>query len=166
MDNIIFIGMPAVGKSSVGVIAAKQLGYGFLDTDLLIQEKEGRLLKDIIGEKGIEGFLRVEDRVNANVNTRKTIISPGGSVIYCENAMKHYKEIGKIVYLQASFETINKRLKDAKNRGVVLRKGQTLRELYDERVRLFEKYADITICEDGQSLEDTVNSVLVNLADS
>ena len=117
-------------------------------------------------EKGIEGFLRVEDRVNANVNTRKTIISPGGSVIYCENAMKHYKEIGKIVYLQASFETINKRLKDAKNRGVVLRKGQTLRELYDERVRLFEKYADITICEDGQSLEDTVNSVLVNLADS
>ncbi len=166
MDNIIFIGMPAVGKSTVGVIAAKQLGYGFLDTDLLIQEKEGRLLKDIIGEKGIEGFLRVEDRVNANVNTRKTIISPGGSVIYCENAMKHYKEIGKIVYLQASFETINKRLKDAKNRGVVLRKGQTLRELYDERVRLFEKYADITICEDGQSLEDTVNSVLVNLADS
>ena len=165
MDNIIFIGMPAVGKSTVGVIAAKQLGYGFLDTDLLIQEKEGRLLKDIIGEKGIEGFLRVEDRVNANVNTRKTIISPGGSVIYCENAMKHYKEIGKIVYLQASFETINKRLKDAKNRGVVLRKGQTLRELYDERVRLFEKYADITICEDGQSLEDTVNSVLVNLAD-
>lgn len=166
MDNIIFIGMPAVGKSTVGVIVAKQLGYGFLDTDLLIQEKEGRLLKDIIGEKGIEGFLRVEDRVNANVNTRKTIISPGGSVIYCENAMKHYKEIGKIVYLQASFETINKRLKDAKNRGVVLRKGQTLRELYDERVRLFEKYADITICEDGQSLEDTVNSVLVNLADS
>lgn len=164
MDNIIFIGMPAVGKSTVGVIVAKQLGYGFLDADLLIQEKEGKLLKDIIGEKGIDGFLRVEDHVNANVNARKTIISPGGSVIYCENAMKHYKEIGKIVYLQASFETINKRLKDAKNRGVVLRKGQTLKELYDERVGLFEKYADITICEDGQSLEDTVDAVLANLA--
>ena len=164
MDNIIFIGMPAVGKSTVGVIVAKQLGYGFLDADLLIQEKEGKLLKDIIGEKGIDGFLRVEDRVNANVNARKTIISPGGSVIYCENAMKHYKEIGKIVYLQASFETINNRLKDAKNRGVVLRKGQTIKDLYDERVGLFEKYADITICEDGQSLEDTVDAVLANLA--
>lgn len=164
MDNIIFIGMPAVGKSTVGVIVAKQMGYRFLDTDLLIQEEEGKLLREIIGEKGIEGFLEVEDRVNANVKARKTIISPGGSVVYCENAMKHYKEIGKVVYLQASFETINKRLSDAKNRGVVLREGQTLKELYDERVRLFEKYADITICEDGQNLEDTVDTVLKFLA--
>ena len=160
MDNLIFIGMPAVGKSTVGVIVAKRLGYGFIDTDLMIQEAEGKLLRDIIRERGIDGFLEVEDRVNVSVAAEKTVISPGGSVIYCENAMKHYKEIGKVVYLQASFETINKRLSDAKNRGVVLRKGQTLRGLYNERVRLFEKYADITICEDGQSLEDTVDSVL------
>ena len=135
MDNIIFIGMPAVGKSTVGVIVAKQIGYRFLDTDLLIQEEEGKLLKNIIREKGIEGFLAVEDRV-----------------------------IGKVVYLKASFETIKKRLSDAKNRGVVLKEGQTLKDLYDERVRLFEKYADITICEDGRSLEDTVDLVLENLA--
>ncbi len=102
--------------------------------------------------------------MNADVNTRRTVISPGGSVVYCENAMKHYKEIGKVVYLKASFETIKKRLSDAKNRGVVLKEGQTLKDLYDERVRLFEKYADITICEDGRSLEDTVDLVLENLA--
>ncbi len=164
MDNIIFIGMPAVGKSTVGIIVAKQLGYRFIDVDLLIQEEEGKLLKEIIREKGIEGFLAVEDRVNAKVSVRKTVISPGGSVVYCENAMKHYKEIGKVVYLQASFETINKRLRDAKNRGVVLKQGQTLKNLYDERVRLFEKYEDITICEDGHSLEDTVDAVLGSVA--
>ncbi len=132
MDNIIFIGMPAVGKSTVGIIVAKQLGYRFIDVDLLIQEEEGKLLKEIIREKGIEGFLAVEDRVNAKVSVRKTVISPGGSVVYCENAMKHYKEIGKVVYLQASFETINKRLRDAKNRGVVLKQGQTLKNTTKE----------------------------------
>lgn len=163
MDNIILIGMPAAGKSTIGVVIAKRLGYQFVDTDILIQEEEGKLLKDIIAEKGIDGFLEVEDRVNAKVDTWHTAISPGGSVVYCENAMKHYKEIGKIVYLQASFDTINKRLKNAKNRGVVLKEGQTLKGLYDERVRLFEKYADITVCEDGLKLEDTIQKVLETL---
>lgn len=164
MDNIIFIGMPAVGKSTVGVIIAKELGYRFIDTDLLIQEEEGKLLKDIIREKGIDGFLEIEDRVNAGVDAGKAVISPGGSVIYCENAMKHYKEIGKIVYLQASYETIEKRLHNVRNRGVVLKEGQTLRELYDERVRLFEKYSDIIVCEEAQDLEDTVRAVLEALS--
>ena len=163
MENIILIGMPAVGKSTVGVVVAKRLGYGFLDTDLLIQEKEGKLLKDIIAEKGTEGFLEIEDRVNAGVNVKKTVVSPGGSVVYCENAMKHYKEIGTIVYLKVSFETINKRLKNAKNRGVVLRDGQTLKDLYDERTALFEKYADITVSEEGLGLEDTIDAVLAAL---
>ena len=158
--NIIFIGMPAVGKSTVGVVIAKRLGYRFVDTDILIQESEGKLLKDIIADVGPDGFLKVEDRVNAQVKAERTVISPGGSVVYCENAMKHYKEIGKVVYLQASFETINSRLKNAKGRGVVLRDGQTLKALYDERVKLFEKYADITVCEDNQKLEDTIESVL------
>ena len=160
MENIIFIGMPAVGKSTVGVIVAKRLGYQFIDTDLLIQEKEGKLLREIIEKKGIDGFLEVEDRVNAEVEADNTVISPGGSVVYCKNAMKHYKEIGTVVYLKASYETINKRLKSAKNRGVVLRDGQTLRHLYDERVLLFEKYADITVCEDGLKLEDTIEKVI------
>ena len=148
------------GKSTVGVVIAKRLGYRFVDTDILIQESEGKLLKDIIADVGPDGFLKVEDRVNAQVKAERTVISPGGSVVYCENAMKHYKEIGKVVYLQASFETINSRLKNAKGRGVVLRDGQTLKALYDERVKLFEKYADITVCEDNQKLEDTIESVL------
>ncbi|RGU92012.1 shikimate kinase [Clostridium sp. AF15-17LB] len=160
MENIIFIGMPAVGKSTVGVVVAKRLGYQFIDTDLLIQEEEGNLLREIIEKKGIDGFLEIEDRVNAKVEVHNTVISPGGSVVYCENAMKHYKEIGTVVYLMASYETINKRLKSAKNRGVVLRAGQTLKDLYDERVPLFERYADLTVCEDGLKLEDTIDKVI------
>ena len=126
MENIILIGMPAVGKSTVGVVVAKRLGYKFIDTDILIQEETGKLLCEIIAERGIEGFLQVEDEVNAGVDVKKTVVSPGGSVVYCENAMKHYKEIGKILYLKASYETISKRLKNAKKRGVVLKDGQTL----------------------------------------
>ena len=163
MDNIILIGMPAVGKSTVGVIVAKRLGYNFVDTDLVIQEKEGKLLREIIAEVGPDGFLEVEDRINAEIEAEKTVIAPGGSVVYCENAMKHYKEIGKVVYLQVSFETINKRLRNAKSRGVVLRDGQTLKDLYEERVKLFEKYADVTVCEDGLELEETIEKVLASL---
>lgn len=160
MDNIIFIGMPAVGKSTVGVVVAKRLGYCFVDTDIVIQEEEGKLLKEIIREKGIQGFLEVEDRINAGIDVHHSVISPGGSVVYCENAMKHYKEIGTVVYLQASFDTINRRLGNAKKRGVVLKDGQTLKGLYDERMPLFEKYADITVSEDGLLLEETIERVL------
>jgi len=160
MDNIILIGMPAVGKSTVGVVIAKRLGYKFIDTDILIQEHTGKLLREIIEEQGTEGFLKIEDEINAKVDVKKTVVSPGGSVVYCENAMKHYKEIGKVLYLKVSYETISRRLKNAKKRGVVLREGQTLKDLYDERVRLFEKYADITVCEDDCSLEQTIENVL------
>ena len=160
MKNIIFVGMPAVGKSTVGVVAAKRLGYQFIDTDLLIQKQEGRLLKDIIADVGIDGFLKIEDQVNSGVNVENSVISPGGSIIYCKNAMEHYKKIGIVVYLQASFETINSRLENAKNRGVVLKEGQTLKGLYDERVALFEKYADVTVCQDNIELEDSVDAVI------
>ena len=126
MKNIIFIGMPAVGKSTVGVVVAKRLGYEFIDTDLLIQKQENRLLREIIAEEGLDGFLSIENQVNRDVEAEHAVISPGGSVVYCEEAMKHYKEIGTIVYLHASFEVINSRLKNAKKRGVALRDGQTL----------------------------------------
>ena len=160
MKNIIFIGMPASGKSTVGVVVAKRLGYGFVDTDLLIQAQEKKLLKEIIAEVGNEGFLKIENQVNRDVNVDRCVISPGGSVVYCEEAMNHFKEIGTIVYLKVSFETINKRISNAKNRGVVLREGQTLKDLYDERTMLFEKYADYTISEEGLTLEETIEEVL------
>ena len=160
MKNIIFIGMPAVGKSTVGVVVAKRLGYEFIDTDLLIQKQENRLLREIIAEEGLDGFLRIENQVIRDVEEEHAVISPGGSVVYCEEAMKHYKEIGTIVYLHASFEVINSRLKNAKKRGVALRDGQTLKDLYDERVVLFEKYADITVSEDGLELEETIENVM------
>ena len=160
MKDIVFIGMPASGKSTVGVVVAKRLGYKFVDTDLVIQEVEKRLLKEIIAEEGNEGFLRIEDRVNAEIQEERAVISPGGSVVYCENAMRHYKETGMIVYLHTSYETINNRLHNAKNRGVVLKDGQTLKDLYEERTALFERYADLTISEEGRDLEETIEEVL------
>lgn len=158
--NLIFIGMPAVGKSTVGIVVAKRLGMKFIDTDLLIQEQEGKLLREIIAERGEEGFLKIENQVNASVKAQNAVISPGGSVIYCKEAMKHYKKIGTVVYLKASYQTIKKRIRNPKKRGVVLKEGQSLRDLYYERVPYFEKYADITVCEDGCRIEDTIKNVL------
>lgn len=159
-DNLIFIGMPAVGKSTVGVVVAKRLGKRFIDTDLLIQEQEKRLLREIIEDLGEEGFLEIENRVNRSVDVENSVISPGGSVVYCDEAMQHYKDIGIVVYLSASYQTIKRRIKSPKKRGVVLREGQTLQSLYEERVKLFEKYADVTICEDGCQIEETIEMVL------
>ncbi len=163
MKSIILIGMPAVGKSTVGVVVAKGLGYEFIDTDLLIQKQKNRLLKEIIEDEGIDGFLRIENQVNRDVQAERAVISPGGSVVYCQEAMEHYKKIGVVVYLRASFETINNRIRNAKNRGVVLKEGQTLEMLYEERVKLFEKYADLTIDEDGKDLGETIDLVLENV---
>lgn len=160
MKNVILIGMPAVGKSTVGVVIAKRLGYEFIDADLLIQKQEKRLLKEIIADEGIGGFLRIENQVNKSIEADGAVISPGGSVVYCEEAMEHYKKIGTIVYLRASYETINMRIRDAKKRGVVLKEGQTLKDLYEERTGLFEKYADITVDEEGRDLGETIESVL------
>lgn len=158
--NLIFIGMPAVGKSTIGVVVAKRLGKKFIDTDLLIQEQEKKLLREIIAEVGEDGFLEVENQVNRDLEVENAVISPGGSVVYCEEAMQHYKEIGTVVYLQASYQTIKRRIRNPKKRGVVLREGQTFQDLYNERVKLFEKYADITICEDDCQIEETIEKVL------
>ncbi len=158
--NLVFIGMPAVGKSTVGIVVAKRLGMQFIDTDLLIQEREGKLLREILAEKGQSGFLEIENQVNLAVDPENAVISPGGSVVYCREAMEHYKKIGTVVYLKASYQTIKKRIRNPKRRGVVLREGQTLRNLYDERAPYFEKYADITVCEDGCRIEETIENVL------
>ena len=159
-NNIIFIGMPAVGKSTIGVVAAKRLGMRFVDTDLLIQEQEGRLLHEIIEEAGEDGFLAIENRVNRELHVENSVIAPGGSVVYSDEAMRHFKEIGTVIYLKVSYQTIRRRIRNPQQRGVVLREGQSFQELYEERVKLFEKYADITIEEDQLSIEETIGKVL------
>lgn len=159
IDNIILIGMPGVGKSTVGVILAKVLGYEFVDADLVIQKTEGKLLKDIIAEQGTEGFIQVENRVNSQLNVQHSVVATGGSVIYGKDAMEHLKEIGTVVYLKQSFRVLNRRLRNIRNRGVVLKEGQTLRNLFEERTVLYEKYADIIVDEYGLSIEETVDAV-------
>lgn len=162
-DNIVLIGMPGVGKSTVGVILAKMIGYQFTDADLLIQKQEGKLLHEIIAEKGTDGFREIEERVNASIEASHTIIATGGSVVYGKKAMEHLSCIGTVVYLKVPYDTLEKRLEDIKGRGVVLKEGQTLRTLYDERTPLYEKYADIEISEDGLNVEQTVEKLLERL---
>lgn len=166
MDNIILIGMPGVGKSTAGVVLAKVLGYKFIDADLLIQQEEQRLLHEIIAQEGTEGFLKIENRVNAGIETEKAVIATGGSVVYGSEAMEHLKSIGIIVYLKLPYEILKKRLKDIKGRGVVLKEGQTLRDLYEERVPLYEKYADIIIDETDRDVEQTIESIAEAYADA
>ena len=157
--NITLIGMPASGKSTVGVLLAKRLGYRFLDSDLLIQEQEGRLLKQIIEDEGLSGFLAIEEQVNRDICAERTVIAPGGSVIYGAEAMEHLKKTGAVVYLKLSFAEIESRLGDLKKRGVALKEGQTLRELYEERVPLYEKYADLTVECGGKSIRAIVEEL-------
>ncbi|MBO5260225.1 MAG: shikimate kinase [Agathobacter sp.] len=159
-DNIVLIGMPGVGKSTIGVILAKVLGYQFVDADLLIQQQEGKLLKDIIADVGTEGFIQVENRVNASIQAEKTIIATGGSVVYGKEAMEHLKSIGTVIYLKVSFEILQKRLADIKGRGVVLKEGQDLCALFEERAPLYENYADIEISEEDLSVEETVEKLV------
>lgn len=158
-DNITLIGMPAAGKSTVGVLLAKRLGYSFVDVDIIIQEQEKKLLKEIIAEEGMDGFLAVENRVNAGLQAERSVIAPGGSVIYGKEAMEHLKSIGTVVYLKISYDELVKRLGDVVDRGVVLKPGMTLKDLYDERVEYFEKYADITVDEEGRSLGGVVDEL-------
>ena len=146
-SNITLIGMPGSGKSTIGVLLAKRLGYSFVDVDIVIQEKTGKLLKEIMAEEGLDGFLKIEDQINQELQADRSVIAPGGSVIYGEKAMAHLKEISRLVYLKLSYKELERRLGDLTDRGVAIRPGMTLRGLYDERVPLYEKYADITISE-------------------
>lgn len=159
MQNIVLVGMPGVGKSTAGVVLAKVLGYKFLDADLIIQQEENRLLHEIIEQEGTEKFLEIENRVNAKIETDRSVIATGGSVIYGQEAMEHLKAIGTVVYLKLPYHILEKRLHDIKGRGVVLKKGQTLRSLYEERVPLYEKYADITVDEENRNVEQTIEII-------
>lgn len=150
-DNITLIGMPASGKSTIGVLLAKRLGFSFIDVDILIQEQEKKLLKEIIAERGLEGFLELEERVNAGIKATNAVIAPGGSVVYGKEAMEHLKQISEVIYLKLSYEEVARRIGDVVDRGVALKPGYSLKDLYAERVPLYERYADITVDE----MEDT-----------
>ena len=158
-ENIVLVGMPGAGKSTVGVVLAKKCGYRFLDSDLVIQEKKGKLLHELITEHGVDGFLAIEDEINASIETKHSVIATGGSAVYGRNAMKHLKDIGSVIYLQLSYEEIAGRLGNLEQRGVTLREVQTLLDLYQERVPLYEKYADFTISCNGKELRNIVDEI-------
>lgn len=143
----------------MGVVLAKKLGYVFMDSDLVIQSQEGKLLHEIISEKGVEGFWKVEEQVNAAINTDRTVIATGGSVVYGPRAMEHLHDIGTVVYLKLSLKAIADRLGDLNERGVTLKEGQDLQALYEERVPLYEKYADVTIDCENLQIREVVEAV-------
>ena len=155
-NNIILIGMPGSGKSTLGVLLAKSMNYRFVDTDLLIQEREGRLLCEIIEEEGMERFLEIEGEVNAGLSVERTVIAPGGSAIYHAKAMEHFSKIGTIVYLHVPVMELGNRLGDLKRRGVVLKEGQSLESLFEERRVYYERYADVTVNVTGQEIGDVL----------
>ena len=159
-SNITLIGMPGVGKSTIGVILAKIIGYEFIDSDILIQKQEGKLLKDIIAEAGSTGFLEIENQLHAQLDVTNSIISPGGSICNCPEGMEHLREISTVVYLKLDYPKLKHRLGNLTARGVVLKNGQSLRDLYKERTPLYEKYAHIVINETGLSVEKTIQAVM------
>lgn len=163
MKNIVLIGMPGAGKSTIGVILAKVLGFQFIDSDLLIQEREKCLLKDIIEHEGLEGLIAIEEQVNESIHTEHAVIATGGSVIYGRRAMEHLREIGIVVYIRLSLQTIEGRLGNIRQRGVVLREGQNLQSLYEERCPLYEKYSHIIVDGEGLSMEELMEEIALNI---
>ena len=158
--NITFIGMPGAGKSTVGVVVAKLLCMTFIDADLLIQNKQKKRLSKIIEEVGNEGFLKIENDVLADLNVHNSVISTGGSAIFGKSAMEHLKNVSTVVYIKVPFDILEKRLKNLKRRGVVLEEGQTLRDVFDIRSPLYEKYADIVIeVDNDMDIQDTAMKI-------
>lgn len=155
-DNIVLIGMPSCGKSTIGVVLAKAIGYQFVDSDLVIQEQTGSLLNKLIEEKGIDAFNQIENEINAGLDYHQAVIATGGSVVYGKEAMQHLKSIGTIIYIKLPYETLCERIGDLTERGVSIREGQTFKELFEERKPLYEQYADITIDAEGLSIRELV----------
>ena len=163
-DNIVLIGMPGSGKSTVGVLLAKALGYQFVDTDLLIQQREGALLQDVLDALGVEAFLDLEGEVLSGLTCTGTVIAPGGSAVCRERGMKRLKELGRVVYLHVPLAELERRVDNITTRGIAMAPGETLSHVFAQREPLYRKYADLTVeVEAGRSLEDTVAAVLAGL---
>lgn len=159
--NMVLIGMPGAGKSTIGVLLAKALGMSFVDTDLLIQEREGRLLQSIIDQDGVAAFLQIEANVVLGLNRENSVIATGGSVIYSEPAVTHLKVNGRLVYLQLTLAEIEQRIQNMASRGIALGKGQQLSDLFAERVVLYEKHADRIVDCSGLSIEESVQKIVL-----
>lgn len=163
-NNIVLIGMPGSGKSTIGVLLAKIIGYDFIDSDLLIQAREGKKLYEIINEKGLDAFDKIENDVNASIKATKTVIATGGSVVYGKEAMEHLKQIGTVVFLDVSIEELNMRIKNMATRGISMREGQTFEDLFNERNVLYNKYCDIKIDCNGRTLSENAERLSKLLA--
>jgi len=159
-ENIVLIGMPGAGKSTVGVVLAKTLGMQFIDTDILIQERAGRMLQEILDTDGPDAFKRIEEEAILSLQPHRAVIATGGSVVFSGDAMAHLKSAGSIVYLEISYAEMEARLKNITTRGILLLPGQNLRKMYDERISLYETYADLTVACTGGDLESVVGSVI------
>lgn len=146
--NIVLIGMPGSGKSTIGVVLAKHLGYTFIDSDIVIQEKHKKLLCELIDEFGEEGFLKIENDVNKSLDVDRTVIATGGSAVYSEESMMHLKKSSIFVYLKVNNSELDNRVTDLKKRGVVTNGKETMQEIFEDRTRLYQRYADVTIDED------------------
>jgi len=162
MKNIVLVGMPGAGKSTVGVVLSKAMGMDFIDTDLLIQKEEGKLLQEIIDGKGIEEFLRIEERVALKLQVSNSVIATGGSIVYSHEAMEHLRENSTVIYLKLPCQIIHERLSNMKSRGIAMGQGQTLLSLYQERCPLYESYADIFLDCEGKSVEDIITCIQEN----
>ncbi len=159
-SNIVLIGMPGAGKSTVGVVLAKTLGMQFVDTDILIQERTGRMLQEILDADGPDAFKRIEEETILSLQPHRAVIATGGSVVYSKDAMAHLKSGGVVVYLEISYAEMERRIKNITTRGILLLPGQSLRGMYDERVLLYEKYADLTVACSGEDLESVVQRMV------
>ena len=159
-NNIILIGMPGSGKTTIGTELSEKIGYGYIDSDSVLVAREGKRLNEILADVGREAFLDIEAKVNSELCASRCIIATGGSVIYRDGAMQKLKEMGKIVYLKYPYEVIVSRLGDLKKRGVALKDGFTLKDLYEERIPLYEKYADLSVELGDNPVSVTVNTVL------
>lgn len=158
-NNIILIGMPGSGKSTLGVVLAKKLGYSFIDSDIVIQDTYMTTLEHLIDQYGDAGFIKIEDEVNCTISPQHTIIATGGSAVYGDKAMQHFKDIGTVVYLKVPEKELQSRLGSLKERGVVSNGKTTIEEIFADRKRLYEKYADITIEQEGRDIRQLVESI-------
>ncbi|HBD92765.1 MAG: shikimate kinase [Spirochaetes bacterium GWF1_31_7] len=163
MKNIILIGMPGAGKSTIGVVLAKTLGLNFLDTDLVIQQIHGAVLQDILNKNGLVAFKKIENTILSTISVKDSVIATGGSAVYSANGMKHLKEDGTVVYLQLDFEEVNKRIKNISTRGIVIEDGFSLLDLYNERLPLYKQFAEITVECSGLDLEAIVKEITLRI---